>query len=87
MVFQLIGRRGDVTLAELPAAFSPAVGFAHGHFLGQVHPLQTGEGAGLFEGMGFIELLAGQDATGLGAFSRRMRVSLRVSMSAMPTML
>ena len=60
--------RGDVPLAELPATFCPAVGFAHGHFFREIHPLEAGEGAGLFEGMGFIELLAGQDATGLGAF-------------------
>ncbi|MNM58894.1 hypothetical protein D3C81_701360 [compost metagenome] len=66
VVFQLIGGRGDVPLAELPATLGPAVGFADGHFLGQIHPLQTGEGAGLAQGMGFIELLAGQDATGLG---------------------
>ncbi len=68
VVFELVGIRGDVPLAKLPAPFGPVVRLANRDLFGQVHPLQTGEGARLFEGKPFIYLLTRQDAASLSAF-------------------
>ena len=68
MVLQLVGIRGDVPLAKLPAPFGPVVRLTNRYLFGQIHPLQTGEGAGLFESIGFIDLFPGQNAASLSAF-------------------